>query len=72
VVDIAQTTQVFPPLSLIYPLSPQAVPHEFLMCQIAPTFETKVTPWFNLVAQFEKTPDLYNDQFEASTATEIG
>jgi hypothetical protein len=56
----------------MYPFSPQEVPQEFLMCQIAPTFPTKVTPWFNLVAQFEKTPDLYKDQFEASTATDTG
>jgi hypothetical protein len=71
-VDIAQTPQVFPPFNLMYPLSPQLVPQEFLMCHKPPRLATKVTPWFNLVAQFEKIPDLYNDQFEASTATDTG
>jgi len=63
---------VFPPFNLIYPDSPQEVPQEFLMCHNPPILATKVTPWFNLVAQFENTPDLYKDQFEASTATDTG
>jgi len=69
---MAQTPQVFPSFNLMYPDSPQLVPQEFLMCQMAPVLATKVTPWFNLAAQLEKTPDLYKDQLEASTATETG
>jgi hypothetical protein len=35
-------------------------------------YPTAKTPWFKLVLQLEKTPDLYEDQFEASTAIETG
>jgi len=67
-----QTAQVFPGLSLINPLSPQVVPHEFFILQYESVTPTKRTPWLTLVEHPDKTPDLYDDQIEASTATEIG
>jgi len=67
-----QTPQVFPLASLMCPFSPQVVPHEFLMVQNWSVTPTKVTPWFNWVLHPLKTPLLYDDQLEASTATEIG
>lgn len=65
-----QTPQVFPLASLMYPFSPQVVPHEFLMVQLLSETPVKVTPWLSLVAQLLKTPELYLDQLVASTATE--
>lgn len=67
-----QIPQVFPLASLMNPDSPQAAPHEFLTFQASVATPTNVTPWLSLVAQLVKTPDLYADQLEASTATEIG
>lgn len=67
-----QIPQVFPLASLMYPSSPQTVPHEFFTNQYWTLTPTKRTPWLRLVLQLLKTPDLYPDQFEASTATEIG
>lgn len=67
-----QTPQVFPLASLMNPLSPQVVPHEFLILQYSSVIPTKRTPWLSLVAQLLKTPFLYPDQLVASTATEMG
>ena len=67
-----QIPQVFPRASLINPLSPHVVPHEFLTFHDSAVTPTKRTPWFNLVAQLLNTPDLYSDHFVASTATEMG
>lgn len=63
---------MFPLASLMNPYSPHPVPQEFLMSQYYEVYPTARTPWFNPVLQLEKTPDLYDDQFEASTATETG
>jgi hypothetical protein len=54
------------------PDSPHDVPHEFLILQFPPTTPTNVTPWLSCLAQLLKTPDLYDDQLVASTATEMG
>ena len=67
-----QIPHVFPSLTQIYPDSPQLVPHEFLTCQPLALTPTRVTPWLSLVEQLLKVPDLYDDQLEASTATETG
>ena len=67
-----QTPQVFPLASLICPFSPQVAPHEFLITQYWSVTPTNVTPWFNWVLHPLKTPPLYDDQAEASTATEMG
>jgi hypothetical protein len=69
---ILQIPQVSPGANLIKPDSPQDVPQEFLTHQFPPLIPTKVTPWFKPVAQLLKTPLLYRDQLEASTATETG
>ncbi len=53
-----QIPQVFPLASLMNPVYPQVVPHEFLTFQLWSETPTKRTPWFNLVAQLLKTPDL--------------
>ena len=52
----AQTPQVLPPASLMYPDSPQPVPHEFLIFQAPPATPTKRTAWLMLVPQLLKTP----------------
>lgn len=67
-----QTAQVFPLASLMNPASPHEVPQEFLMVQYEEVEATRRTPWLTELAQLEKTPDLYGDQLEASTATEMG
>lgn len=67
-----QIPQVFPDANLIIPCSPQDVPQEFLTHQFPAFMPTKVTPWFKPVEQLLKTPELYLDQLEASTATETG
>jgi len=55
------------------PCSPQPVPQEFLINQALFKLKpTNNTPWFTAVPQLLKTPLLYGDQFEASTATETG
>jgi len=54
------------------PFSPHEVPQEFLMVQYSSVTPTRRTPWFSEVLQFLKTPSPYLDQFEASTATEMG
>ena len=53
-----QTPQVFPVASLMNPVYPHDVPHEFLILQLPPTIPTKRTPWLSLVAQLLKTPVL--------------
>ena len=63
---------MFPLANLMYPDSPHDVPHEFLINQYESVTPTNKTPWFNEVAQLLKTPLLYGDQLEASTATESG
>jgi len=65
-----QTPHVLPLANLMYPLSPQTVPHEFLILQKPSSRPTNVTPWLSLVAQLLKTPVLYGLQLVASTATE--
>ena len=50
--------QVFPIFNCIYPWTPQEVPHEFLTHQKASLYPTAKTPWFKLVEQLEKIPDL--------------
>ena len=67
-----QMAHVFPDARVIYPSSPQVVPQEFLMIQLPPFMPTKVTPWLMLVLQLLNTPDLYDDQFVASTDTATG
>jgi hypothetical protein len=55
------------------PASPHDVPHEFLTFQTpAASVPTKSTAWLMLAAQLLKTPDLYGDQFVASTVIESG
>jgi hypothetical protein len=54
------------------PLSPHAVPQEFLIFQYWSFDPTNKTPWLTLTPQFERTPDLYCPQTLASTATETG
>jgi len=65
-----QTPQVFPDFNWIIPFSPHPFPQEFLIHQFPPTTPTKVTPWLSWLPQLLNTPLLYDDQFEASTATE--
>jgi len=69
----SQTPQVSPDFKVIYPFYPHEVPQEFLIIQFPlASYPVAKTPWFKLVLQLEKTPDLYNDQLVASTATEVG
>jgi len=68
-----QTPQVLEDFKVIYPFTPHDVPQEFLMTQFPlASYPVAKTAWFVAVPQFEKTPLLYNDQFEASTHTEVG
>ena len=69
---ILQTPQVLPAANLIHPFSPQLVPQEFLIFQFPSTKPTRRTAWLIEESQFEKTPELYEIQLEASTVTETG
>ena len=69
----AQTPHVFPVANLMKPLSPQLVPHEFLIFhELSVPTPTKSTAWFIFVPQLDITPPLYALQLDASTVTEIG
>lgn len=64
---------MLPRVTFIYPLLPQVGPQEFLICQNYLLTPTNNTPWFRMLdPQLLKIPDLYEDQFVASTATETG
>ena len=67
-----QTPHVLPVLSLIYPLSPQDVPQEFLIFHYESFAPTNKISWLRLVAQLLKTPEAYLLQLVASTETPIG
>lgn len=66
--------QVLPAASLICPWSPHVAPQEFRTSQTpSVSYPTSVTAWLRFVVpQFLKTPDLYGDQFEASTQIDTG
>lgn len=66
-----QTPQVFPGANLIYPLSPQLVPHEFLIFQYWSVNPTRVISWLRLVPQLLKIPLAYLLQLVASAETPI-
>jgi len=63
---------VFPGANLMKPCSPQVVPQEFLIFQAESEAPTKRTAWLIPDPHPLKTPLLYDDQFEASTVTEMG
>jgi len=67
-----QMAQVFPLANLMNPDSPQVAPHEFLILQYCSLDPINKTPWLTFNPQLLNTPDLYEDQTEASTATEMG
>lgn len=52
-----QTPQVLPFANLMYPCSPQAALHEFLIVQASSLEPIKKTAWFKLVPQLLKIPD---------------
>ena len=67
-----QTAQVSPGASLINPLYPQPDPHEFLILQKSSVIPTRRTPWLTFFWHPFKIPLLYEDQTDASTATDTG
>lgn len=67
-----QIPQVFPPLTLINPFSPQLDPQEFLIFQFPDKIPTANTAWLRDELQSLKIPDLYFDHFAASTVTDKG
>ena len=67
-----QRAQVSPGESLMKPLSPHPTPQEFLILQKSAVTPTRRTPWLMFFWHPFKIPLLYDDQTEASTATEMG
>jgi hypothetical protein len=51
-----QMPQVLPRASLIYPFSPQAIPHEFFALQKSVSIAVSSTMWLSPVAQLLKIP----------------